>query len=241
MRAPYDEHRESEAFAYDEAANGLSASSYLWGNPAYLLASRIADAFARHGWCAAIRGAEMGGLTSGLPVHTVANEGRSLSRVGPTEVSVSDRRLRELDSLGFIALCQDKRADMAVFFRTPSAAKPKLYDTDEMTAAARYGTRLEYVLVAAQILRCLKSMVRDRPGAETADECERRLNGWLAGYVAGGGSTTAKTPLRSATLTVKSSAEAGTYVAALVLDPGYQLQSLPFPLRFVTQLSRTCR
>ncbi|MOA65675.1 hypothetical protein D3C78_1921480 [compost metagenome] len=46
---------------YVEDVNGTDHSKYLWGNAAWTLAQRITSAFAKYGWCAAIRGAEGGG------------------------------------------------------------------------------------------------------------------------------------------------------------------------------------
>ena len=42
--------------------------------PAYALGARITDAFAKYRWCAAIRGAEGGGLVADLPVYTFKTE-----------------------------------------------------------------------------------------------------------------------------------------------------------------------
>ncbi len=39
-------------------------------NAAYALGTRLTNAFDMHGWCAAIRGVEGGGLVDVLPVHT---------------------------------------------------------------------------------------------------------------------------------------------------------------------------
>ena len=58
-----------EAFNYEEDVDGSDHSKYLWGNAAYALGARLTNAFAKYGWCAAIRGVEGGGLVEGLPIH----------------------------------------------------------------------------------------------------------------------------------------------------------------------------
>src|SRR5512147_1401843 len=57
MRLPYGkETNQLEAFAYEENVDGTEHSKYLWGNAAWALGARLTNAFALHGWCAAIRG-----------------------------------------------------------------------------------------------------------------------------------------------------------------------------------------
>lgn len=71
LRLPYGpETRPVEGMNYVEDVNGTDHSKYLWGNAAWVLAQRITEAFAKYGWCAAIRGAEGGGAVEGLPAHT---------------------------------------------------------------------------------------------------------------------------------------------------------------------------
>ncbi len=70
MRLPYGkETAPVEEFDYEEKVDGRDHKKYLWGNAAYALGARITDAFAKHEWCAAIRGVEGGGLVEGLPSH----------------------------------------------------------------------------------------------------------------------------------------------------------------------------
>ncbi|MGA8026478.1 MAG: type VI secretion system contractile sheath large subunit, partial [Bryobacteraceae bacterium] len=70
MRLPYGKETVPvEEFDFEENVDGRDHSKYLWGNAAYAFAARLTDAFARHEWCAAIRGVEGGGLVEGLPAH----------------------------------------------------------------------------------------------------------------------------------------------------------------------------
>ena len=60
----------TEGFNFVEEVSGQNHDEYLWMNAAYAFATRLTNAFDMHGWCAAIRGVEGGGLVEGLPVHT---------------------------------------------------------------------------------------------------------------------------------------------------------------------------
>src|SRR6201996_3044098 len=63
MRLPYGKDTKMvDAFDYEEAVDGSDHSKYLWGNASYGLAARLTNSFARHGWCASIRGVEGGGF-----------------------------------------------------------------------------------------------------------------------------------------------------------------------------------
>mgnify|MGYP006158742407 CR=1 FL=1 len=46
----------------EEDVDGTDHNKYLWMNAAYALGTRVTDAFARYGWCVAIRGVEGGGV-----------------------------------------------------------------------------------------------------------------------------------------------------------------------------------
>ena len=87
--------------------------------------ARITDAFAKYGWCAAIRGVEGGGLVEGLPTHTFRTDEGNVALKCPTEIAISDRREFELSELGFLPLIHCKNRDFAAFIGTQSAQKPK--------------------------------------------------------------------------------------------------------------------
>ena len=62
MRLPYGRRPSPvEAFNFEEDVDGNDHKKYLWSNAAYAFAARLTDAFAKYGWCAAIRGVEGGG------------------------------------------------------------------------------------------------------------------------------------------------------------------------------------
>lgn len=94
-------------------------------NAAYAFGTRLTNAFDMHGWCAAIRGVEGGGLVEGLPVHTFKTQDGEVVFKCPTEIAITDRREKELSDLGFIPLVHCKNTDYAAFFGAQSTQKPK--------------------------------------------------------------------------------------------------------------------
>jgi type VI secretion system protein ImpC len=157
LRLPYGPDTSPvEGINYVEDVNGSDHGKYLWGNAAWALSQRITEAFAKYGWCAAIRGAEGGGAVEGLPAHTFRTTSGDLSLKCPTEVAITDRREKELNDLGFIALCHKKNSDVAVFFGGQTTNKSKLYNTNEANANARISAMLPYVLAASRFAHYLR-------------------------------------------------------------------------------------
>jgi type VI secretion system protein ImpC len=94
----------------------VDARKMLWGNPAYILGRVITRAFEQYGWTAAIKGVDGGGLVEGLPAYTYETEEGDITLNCPTQVSITDRREKELNDLGFMAICHCKGSDKAAFF-----------------------------------------------------------------------------------------------------------------------------
>jgi hypothetical protein len=87
-----------EEFNFVESVDGRDHNKYLWMNAAYALGTRVTDAFARYGWCVAIRGVEGGGLVEGLPTHTFKTDDGEIALKCPTEIAITDRREKELST-----------------------------------------------------------------------------------------------------------------------------------------------
>lgn len=217
---------------------------YLWGNPAYALGQRITNAFAMYGWCAAIRGVEGGGAVTNLPIYIFPTEaaGQLKSLQCPTELTITDRREKELNDLGFIALCYKKNADIAVFFGGQTAGKPKKYNLDQANANARISALLPYVLAASRFAHYIKVIMRDKIGSfMTRENVERFLNTWIADYVLlndnAQQSIKAQYPLREARIDVTAVAgKPGSYRATVFLKPHFQLEELTASIRLVADL-----
>ncbi|MEO7652409.1 MAG: type VI secretion system contractile sheath large subunit [Bryobacteraceae bacterium] len=243
MRLPYGKDTVPvDEFDYEEKVDGRDHSKYLWGNAAYALAARMTDAFARHEWCAAIRGVEGGGLVEGLPTHAFMTDDGDIATKCPTEIAITDRRENELSKLGFIPLCYYKGTDTAVFMAAQSANKPQLYLSDDANANSRLSAQLQYIMAVSRFAHFLKVMMRDKIGSfMSRDECQTFLNKWIANYVllddSAGQDAKAKFPLRDARIEVSEiKGKPGAYTAVAYMRPHFQLEELQISLRLVAKL-----
>jgi len=243
LRLPYGKDTKSvEAFQYEEAVDGTDHEKYLWGNSAYALGTRLTNAFAMYGWCAAIRGVEGGGLVEGLPVHNFYTDDGDLAMKCPTEVQITDRREKEMADQGFIPLVHSKNNDFAAFFSVQSCQKAKVYDKDAANANARLSTQLPYIFAVSRFAHYLKAMMRDKLGSfMSRSDCERFLNQWIQHYVTPDDTASqtvkASHPLREARIDVAEvPGKPGVYRATAFLRPHFQLDELSVGLRLVADL-----
>ncbi len=248
MRLPYGKDtKQVDAFDYEEAVDGSDHSKYLWGNAAYGLGARLTNSFARHGWCAAIRGVEGGGLVDGLPAHTFRTDEGDIALKCPTEVAITDRREKELADQGLVPLVHCKGTDYAAFFSVQTANKPKLYDKEAANANARLSAQLPYILAMSRFAHYLKAMMRDKIGSfMTRQDCEKFLNQWISNYVCADDNASqaakAKLPLREAAIQVSEvPGKPGAYRAVAFLKPHFQLDELSVSLRLVADLPASAR
>jgi type VI secretion system protein ImpC len=248
MRLPYGrETKIVDEFDYEEAVDGTDHSKYLWGNAAFALGARLTNAFARYGWCAAIRGVESGGLVEGLPAHTFRTDEGDVALKCPTEIAITDRREKELADQGLIPLVHCKGTDYAAFFSVQSGNKPRLYDTDSANANARLSAQLPYILAMSRFAHYLKAMMRDKLGSfMSREECQDFLNRWIVNYVLasdrGSQSAKSKLPLREARIEVMDiPGKPGAYRAVAFLRPHFQLDELTISLRLVAELPESAR
>lgn len=232
-----------EMFNFEEIiSENNEGQSYLWINAAYELAGRMVEAFEEHGWCAAIRGVEGGGLVKSLPAYNYISQTGEKVMQCPTEVAISDRREKELSDLGFIPLVYCKGTDYAAFFAVQSANKPRKYDSELANANARLSSQLQYILTTSRFAHYLKSIVRDKVGSFMSKaECQHFLQNWINQYVVGsdnvGPKIKASHPLREATVEVVDvPGHPGSYRAVAYLKPHFQLEGLSMSLRLVAEL-----
>jgi type VI secretion system protein ImpC len=248
MRLPYGSATKPvDGFHYEEGVTGDDHSKYLWGNAAYALGARITNAFARYGWCAAIRGVEGGGLVDSLPSHIFTTEHGVVALKCPTETIITDRREKELSDLGFAPLVHCKGTDYAAFFSVQTCQKAKLYDTEQANANARLSAQLPYMLAVSRFAHYLKSMMRDKVGSFTSrKEVEVFLNRWIVNYVTEDDTAShavkAQYPLREARVDViEDKSKPGVFKAVAFLRPHFQLEELSVSLRLVAELPRSAR
>ena len=245
MRLPYGvETAPTESFNFEEDVDGTDHRKYLWGNAAYAFACRLTDSFAKHSWCAAIRGVEGGGLVQGLPSHTFKTDEGDVALKCPTELAITDRREKELSDLGFIPLCHCKGTDYAAFFAAQSCQKHKVYNTDAANANARLSTQMQYIMAVSRVAHYLKAMMRDKIGSfASREDVEKYLNVWISNYVTTDDTASqeaeAERPLRDARIDVMEiPGKPGAYKAVAFLRPHFQLDELTVSLRLVAELPK---
>ena len=240
-----------EEFGYEEApfdasgnAKSMDHEHYCWMNAAYVMGARLTDAFAQHGFCVAIRGAEGGGKVSNLPTHVFTSDDGDADTKCPTEIGITDRREFELSNLGFLPLCHYKNTDYAVFFGAQSTQKAKKYDRPEATANAAISARLPYLMATSRFAHFLKVMARDKIGSfMEASDCENWLNRWIKNYVNSnpnaGQEMKAKFPLREARVEVKEiPGKPGSYNAVAYMRPWLQMEELTTSMRMVANIPK---
>ena len=247
LRLPYGpDSVPVEGFQYEEVVDD-NHDHFLWGNAGWALAARLSQAFAQYGWCATIRGVEVGGLVEGLPTHTFRTDAGDVALKCPTEVPVTDRREKELADLGFVPLVHCKGTDKAAFFSVQSAQKPKKYDVDQATANARISSQLPYIFAVSRFAHYLKSIMRDKIGSyQSREQVEAYLNRWIGKYVISNDDAPlglkAERPLKEARVEVMDiPGKPGAYRAVAFLRPHFQLDELTMSMRLVTELPQQAK
>ncbi len=249
-RLPYGANTKPiEEFNFEETeldsqgrAKPVANEHYSWMNAAYVMGTKMTDAFAKYGFCVAIRGAEGGGKVEGLPAHTFISDDGDPDLKCPTELGITDRREAELSKLGFLPLCHYKNTDYAVFFGAQTVQKPKKYDKPDATANAAISARLPYIMATSRFAHFLKVMARDKIGSfMEATDCEEWLNRWILKYVNGDTKASQEMksmyPLADAKVSVKEiPGKPGSYNAVAWLRPWLQMEELTTSLRMVAKI-----
>lgn len=248
-RLPYNpiDGEVTEGFNFVEDVDGTDHDKYLWCNAAFAFAARLTSAFENYGWCAAIRGVEGGGLVEDLPTHTFRTDDGEVALKCPTEISITDRREKELSDLGFIPLVHCKNTDYAAFFGAQSAQKARKYDTDSANANASLSAQLQYMFAVSRIAHYMKAMMRDKIGSfASASNVQNYLQRWIDQYVTADDSasqeTKAQFPLREASVEVSEvPGRPGVYRAVSFIRPHFQLDELSVSLRLVAELPQSSK
>lgn len=247
-RMPYGaDTKPIEEFGYEEvdASKPVPHDDFTWMNAAYVMGTKMTDAFAKYGFCTAIRGAEGGGKVEGLPAFIFTSDDGDKDLKCPTEIGITDRREAELSKLGFLPLCHYKNTDYSVFFGGQTTQKPKKYDRPEATANAAISARLPYMMATSRFAHYLKVMARDWIGSfKEAADVENELNRWIKNYVnaseTSGQETRAKYPLREAKVVVQEiPGQPGSYNAIAWMRPWLQFEELTTSMRMVASIPKT--
>ncbi|MDR2386082.1 MAG: type VI secretion system contractile sheath large subunit [Deltaproteobacteria bacterium] len=247
LRQPYDpEDNPVKAFVYKENVDN-SHDSFLWGNTAFALASRLTDSFAKYRWCPNIIGPKSGGAVENLPVHLYESMGDIEMKI-PTEVLISDRREYELAEQGFIALTMRKGSDNAAFFSASSCQKAKFFGSSpegkEAELNYRLSTQLPYMFIISRLAHYIKVLQRENIGSwKERTDLERELNLWIRQYVADqenpSSDTRSRRPLRSSQITVDEvEGDPGWYRVTISVRPHFKYMGAYFTLSLVGKLDK---
>ena len=157
-------------------------------------------------------------------------------------MTITDRREKELNDLGFISIVNSKGSDFAAFFGGQTTNKPRVYNLDTANANAALSSRLPYVLAASRFAHYLKVIMRDKIGSfQTKDSVESYLNTWLSQYVLLDANATqgekARFPLAEGRVdVVEVPGRPGAYRATVFLRPHFQMEELTTSIRLVAEL-----
>lgn len=153
LRLPYGpEQNRVKRFEFRESAR--SDRSFVWGNPAWGLASLITASFAKTGWSSEITGARGGGMIEDLPLREAAR--RSGEKVHlPLEALISEAHWIDLAESGILALTCRLNTDAVVIPSAPSVHQPERYPDPRETALSAARATLPYQLVAGRLSQAI--------------------------------------------------------------------------------------
>ncbi|MEZ5428649.1 MAG: type VI secretion system contractile sheath large subunit [Pyrinomonadaceae bacterium] len=234
------------SFRFEEDVTGPDGRNYLWCNAAYAFGTRLTEAFLMHGWCAAICGAEGGGLVDNLPTGTFKTDGGEARADCPVEIAVTDRLEKQFTDNGFIPLIHLPDTAHAVFEEIPAAIKPGKYDTETANILARQSRGLQYVFAVSRFAHYLKLVMRDSVVSFISrEEAARFLNRWLSKYLLGYDPSPADSvkksryPLNEGLINLNDDPENPAACRAVVfINPHFQIGPLPVALRIVVNLPK---
>lgn len=245
VRLPYspDGQQGSQEMNFVEEVEGLDSSKYLWGLVCWSLTECVMRAFARHGWCAWIRGLESGGRVNNLPVQGFKGDSGGSAFRPPVESQVSDSRDKELAELGFIALNYVRNTTYAAFYSASTANLPPKYNNNvDADTNARLSSMLQYILTASRFAHYVKSIMRDKIGGfESQATMQSYLNDWISQYITQDDNATlaikARYPLREARIdVVEVPGKPGKYSAIIYIRPHFQLEELTSSIKLQAHL-----
>ncbi len=235
-----------KAFNFEEDVVG-NHEAYCWGATSTVLATRVADSFAKYRWCPNIIGPQSGGSVFNLNLHQYEAMGEIQTKI-PTEVQLTERREYELSEQGFIGLVYRKGSDNAAFFSANSCQKPKFYGNSsegkEAETNYRLGTQLPYMFIITRLSHYIKVLQREQIGSwKERGDLQRELNNWLSQYVADmdnpAPEVRSRRPLRKAAITVEDvEGQPGWYRCSIKVRPHFKYMGADFTLSLVGKLDK---
>ncbi|NKE72412.1 type VI secretion system contractile sheath large subunit [Candidatus Manganitrophus noduliformans] len=153
LRLPYGpEQNRVKRFDFRESVR--SDRSFLWGNPAWGLASLLTASFAKTGWCSEVTGARGGGMIEDLPLREVSRRNGEKGQL-PLEAPISEAHRIDLAANGILALTCRLNADAVVIPSVPSAHQPERYPDPRETALSAARAAFPYQLVAGRLSQAI--------------------------------------------------------------------------------------
>ena len=121
QRLPYGAKTDPiESFPFEEFSPFAGQQQYLWGHPAALCASLLAEAFSESGWTLT---SDLASRISGMPLH-IYEAGGETHVIGCTEAPLSERAMRLLIDKGLMPILAVKGQDDILLPRFQSIAEP---------------------------------------------------------------------------------------------------------------------
>lgn len=166
----------------------LGPTDYLWGNPAWIVATLVAKAFATTGWPTDFTGTKNGTLAE-MPLRPLERGNPNSTQIA-LEALLPDAHADDLAATGILTLMAQPNLDAVTLLRGPSANKPARGKTDLETTANRLMSALAYQMLAARLGDMLvnnKARLATGKPAEIEGRFEQFISGLLASTGAGAG------------------------------------------------------
>jgi type VI secretion system protein ImpC len=231
LREPYGRDSiPTDTFLFTEDVG--QSGNYLWGNSAFALAQRIANAQQLHGWCVEFTGKEHGKIENLPRTEVSADLDETVKRSSSTEIVVTAEMTRQLAELGFICLTNLPETDDAAFLSVRSVHQASIRETPQMTGIEQQWTHFHYILPVSRFAHHLKQIIIDNwLKFETNDEWRRYLNNWISQFV--GNPCSIEKPLAETMVYVEGLPNYPDKPCKIIafIKPGYQLPEMILPIR----------
>ncbi len=245
--------------AEQQAMAGLRYDEYApeprhrtWSVAGYAFAAAVGRAQAEFNWPADVRGVSPdrvgGGLITELPAEPFVLGADTVWNRPPLDLALTDRQEQDLVFAGLMPLNTLPHGDAA--FASVHSLQARTTDPagrEPIAAAAntRLSAQINAMLCVSRFAHYVKIIGRELTGSfMTAEEIERRLQTWLAGYTNASQSpdpdSRARYPLVSSRVTVHELADRpGSFGCVIQLQPYYQLDDVAATFRLVTGFAAT--
>ena len=229
------------------AEHAPDAAARCWFSPGFAFAALAARAFATHGWPADVRGVtpdrEGGGLVRQLPREDFSLGAATRLPRQQLDIVLTDMQERALAAAGFMPLNTLPHGE--AMFASAHSIQARTQDAPgrgptAATANRRLSAYVNAMLCVSRFAHYVKIIGRDMTGAfARADEIERRLQSWLAGYTNASrladADSRARHPLLASQVSVREQeGRPGAFTCVILLQPFHQMDDVSATFRLVT-------